>query len=437
MRRALVLALPLIGAQLLQMGNGLVDALVAGRLGRVELAAGGIGSSLLFITSLACIGLMAGLSPTLSKLIGARRRAYVGTIFRQGVWLGVVTGSVATLILLLIARYIHMLSIEPVLLPHIRQYLYTACWSLPFIALVMAARNVCEATALTRPVLTVQLLGLGVNIIVDLGLGLGWFGLPRWGLFGIGLATTLVNVCMAIALFLLLLNARFSRYNLFASIDKPSWEHLAPMLALSIPIFLALLFEAGLFAATAIQMGTIGTLEAGAHYIAIGATSFCYMLPLGLSFALTARVGRVLGRGESASLHLRIWSGGLLTLAMSIFTAAILVLFRFPIAALYTSDADLQRFAASLLLLAAVFQLSDGAQVALIGMLRGLHDTRVPMLINAFSYWIIAFGIGYYSAHHLGHGAYGLWAGLIIGLSVAACLLGWRLKYKMQGFDTK
>lgn len=428
MRRTLRLGIPLIGAQLLQMGNGLVDALVAGRLGRAELAAGGIGSSLLFVASLACIGLMAGLSPTLSRLIGQRRRAFVGTVFRQGLWLGLLTGTLALLVLLGIAGFLHWLPLETELIPLIRQYLYTACWSLPFIALVMAARNVCEATGLTRPVLLVQSLGLAVNIVADLGLGLGWFGMPQWGLYGIGLATTLVNVCMTLALFTLLFGTRFSRYNLFADIDRPRWEHLRPMLALSIPIFFALLFEAGLFVATAVQMGTLGTLEAGAHYIAIGATSFCYMLPLGLSFALTARIGKVMARQQMPSLHLRIVSGCLLTIAMAIATALLLVLFRQPITALYTSDMEIRQFAASLLLLSALFQLSDGAQVALIGILRGLHDTRVPMLINAFSYWVVAFGLGYYSAHHLGYGAYGLWAGLIIGLSVAACLLGWRLK---------
>jgi len=389
LRRTLVLALPLIGAQLLQMGNGLVDALVAGRLGRAELAAGGIAGGLWFFASLLCIGLMAGLSPTLSKLIGERRRAFVGTIFRQGLWLALITGVIATLALLLLAFYLDHIPFQPELITPMRQYLYTACWSQPFFALVLASRNVCEATGLTRPVLLVQVLGLGINVFVNLALGLGWFGFPRLGMVGIGLATSLVMLGMSIALLWMLRGERFTRYNLFKGFEFPNWQQLHPMLMLSIPIFLALVFEAGLFVATGIQMGIIGTIESGAHNIAISASAFCYMLPLGLSFALTARIGRVYGAQKWHALKLRIVTG-----MMAFFTASLLVLFRYQITSLYTTDEELRGFAANLLLLGAVFQLSDGAQATILGMLRGLGDTRIPMLINAFSYWAIAFGSG-------------------------------------------
>ena len=431
-RRTLLLAVPLIGAQLLQMGNGLVDALVAGRLGRAELAAGGIAAGLWFFVSLACIGLTAGLSPTLSKMIGERRRDSVGVVFRQGLWLGALIGVLALLVLLLVAAKLPVLSLEAELVPLIRQYLISACWSLPAFAVVLVSRNVCEATGLVRPVLVVQMIGLLVNIVADLALGLGWFGFPRLGLFGIGLTTSLVMLCMAIALLLLLRGQRFTRYNLFAGIEYPDWQLLKPVLVLSLPIFLGLVFEAGLFVATAVQMGKLGTLEAAAHYIAMGATSFCFMLPLGLSFALTARVGRVLGRDQMAALKLRVLSGLIISAIMALATALLLLLFRHSITELYTNDVDVRLFAAQLLLMAALFQFSDAFQVSLTGMLRGMHDTRVPMFINAFSYWVIAFGMGYYAAHYLGFGAMGFWAGLVIGLSLAALLLAWRLRVMLQ-----
>ncbi len=428
LRRTLRLGLPLIGAQLLQIGNGFVDALVAGRLGAAELAAGGIGGSLWFMVSLSCIGLMAGLSPTLSQLIGAKRRVFVGTIFRQGVWLGLITGVVALLVLLLIAVNVHRFAFAPELPPLIRDYLMGACWSLPFFALVMATRNVCEASSATRPVLIVTALGLLINVLANLGLGLGWFGLPRLELFGIGLATTLVNIGMAIAMVLFVMGPRFKRFSLFTTFDRPKWEHLRPMLTLSIPIFLGMLFEAGLFVATSVQMGFIGIVESGAHQIAIGASAFCYMLPLGMSFAMTARVGRAAALKQGAPIRLRILSGIILSVCMAFSTALLLVIFRFEIAAIYTDDIALQQMAASLLLLGALFQLSDGAQIMLIGVLRGLHDTRVPMFINAFSYWVIAFGFGVYCAHVLKWGAHGLWVGLVTGLTVASVLLGLRLR---------
>jgi len=426
--------MPLIGANLLQMGNGLVDAVVAGRLGRVELAAGGIGASVWFITSLLCIGLMAGLSPLLSELIGNRRRNAVGELFRQGVWLGVIAGTFGLVIMLLIRANLEATALDPAMFPAVRDYLLAACWSMPALAVVLAARNVCEATGLTRPVLLVQLFGLLVNIVVDLTLGLGLFGFPKLGLLGIGMATTLVTFCMAIALLWLLTKPSFERYNLFARFDSPDWSQIWPIFKLSLPIFFALAFESGLFAATGYQAGVIGTLPASAHFIAIGATSFCYMLPLGLSFALTARVGRCYGRRQRQSLELRVFVGLLITVAMGVLTAIALLLFRFPITAAYTADLEVRELAATLLIIAIVFQLSDALQAALFGILRAFQDTAVPMWTNFFSYWAIGFACGYALAHYAGWGVYGLWAGLVIGLSVAAALLGLRLRMQVRKF---
>jgi len=190
-----------------------------------------------------------------------------------------------------------------------------------------------------------------------------------------------------------------------------------------------------LFVATAVQMGMLGTLESGAHNIAISFSGACYMLPLGLSFALTARTGQVYGRESWPAIKLRIASGLILTFLLAMSTAIILVLFRYQLPALYTTDIELRNVAAQLLVLAAVFQLSDGAQVAFLGILRGLQDTRVPMLLNAFAYWGVAFPVGFISAHRLGYGAKGLWAGLIIGLTLSAILLAWRLYWRVCRAD--
>jgi MATE family multidrug resistance protein len=428
----MVLAAPLIGAQLLQTGNGLIDVLVSARLGREPLAAGGIGAGMWFFASLSCIGLMAGLSPTLSKMIGERRRAAVGEVFRNGLWLAVLVGLVALMALLVGRAWVDQTALQPELLPYIRAYLLGACWSLPAFAIIMACRNVFEATGITRPVLLVQILGLSINLVGDLALGLGWFGFPRLGMFGIGLVTTVVMCSMAVALLWFLRGQLFQRYRLFERWQWPNWPMLGNLLWKSVPIYLGLVFEAGLFFATALQMGMIGALEAAAHNISISIASVCYMLPLGLSFVLTARVGRVYGRQLMAPLRLRVASGLLLMLMMTTVTMLLLMVFRVSLAGLYSDDTELTSMAAGLLILAALFQLSDGAQVALIGLLRGLQDLRVPMLINAVSYWGIAFPLGYYAAHHAGLGAYGLWLGLIIGLTVASVLLGWRLHNRLR-----
>jgi len=432
-RRCLQAAIPLIAAQLVHVGHGLVDMVVAGQLGRAEFAAGGLAATLWFFSSLMSIGLLASLSPLLSELIGRRQFSDAGALFRQGLWLALALGVLSCLFLIALATSLPLWGLQVELIPLIRAHVYAACWSLVPGALIIASRNMCEASQRTTPVFLVTAIGLVVNLFGSLGFGLGWFGLPRLGLQGIGLSTTLVAVCMALCLWWMLRGKQFSRYRLFSAFEPPKRQAFARLLTLSVPIFFALLFEAGLFSATMVQMGLIGTLETAAHSLAISATSFCYMFPLGLSFALTARVGQVYGRLPSpsgmASLRLRVQTGLVLTVVFALFTCSCLILFRHPIAAVYTDDNAVRALAAQLLLLAAVFQLSDAAQATLIAMLRGLQDVRIPMLINAASYWLIAFGLGAWLAHKTPLGAYGLWIGLICGLSVAAISLGLRLRY--------
>ena len=439
MRRCLRFAIPLIGAQLLHTGHGLADMLVAGQLGRAEMAAAGVAAMLWFVSSLLCLGLLASLSPLLSERIGQRRFTAVGYLFRQGLWLGALIGAAATCLLIAFSWSLPLWGIQQELIPLIRQHALTACWSLLPVAILMTCRNLCEATQRTKPILTVTLLGLVVNVLGNLGLGLGWFGLPKLGLQGIGISTTLVSLSMMFSLLYLLRGKAYRRYQLFSQRQQPRLSDFSLILGLSVPIFFALVFESGLFAATMIQMGMLGTLQTAAHSLAMSATSFCYMFPLGLSFALTARVGQVYGRGGGArggaSLQLRVQSGILLTLLFAALTSLALVVFRHPIAALYTDDQAVRGLAASLILLAAIFQFSDGAQATLLGMLRGLQDVRVPVLINAFSY-LVAFAIGAWLAHKTSLGAYGLWIGLICGLTISALTLGIRLWFVTRKFAT-
>ena len=338
MRRCLRAALPLIAAQLVHVGHGLADMLVAGQLGRSEMAAAGLAATLWFLASLLSLGLLASLSPLLSERIGQRRFSATGELFRQGLWLAAALGAGSILLLIAFAVSLPWWGIQQELIPLIHQHAFSACWSLMPMAVVIACRNVCEATQRTAPVFVVTLTGLMINIIGNLGLGLGWFGLPKLGLLGIGISTTLVSLSMMVFLLYLLRGKSFQRFQLFSKREYPRKKDLSLLLGLSIPIFFALVFEAGLFSATMIQMGMLGTLQTAAHSLAITTTSFAYMFPLGLSFALTARVGQIYGRQPgkvgAAPLRLRIQSGLLLTILFAALTSIALVLFRHPVTAL-------------------------------------------------------------------------------------------------------
>ena len=432
LRRVMLLGTPLIGAHLLQMGNGLVDTLVAGQLGRESLAAAGIGAAVWFIVALSCIGLLASISPVIAQMRGQGRQLEIGSVIRQGLWLAVMWGCVALALVWLLGQSLGLMGISEELVPSINEYLGAAAWGLPAIALLTAARNVCEAAGRTRPVLMVQVLGLLVNILGDLGLGLGWFGLPALGLEGIGWSTTIVMICMAASLLFMLSQPGFKRFQIYRHWEWPNFKSLRLLLNLSIPICLAIMFEAGLFTATSVQMGVLGVLPASSHNIAMGVTSFCFMLPLGLSAALTARVGQSLGRGSINSIRLRVNAGLMAAVVMASCTAVLLLLFRHWLPSLYTDDVPVQQLAAQMLIFAAIFQLSDGVQVTMLGILRGLHDTKMPMLINGFSYWVVAFGLGYYLAHYTALGAFGLWVGIVTGLTLSALLLFLRLRFVLK-----
>jgi len=417
------IALPLMGAQVLQFANGVVDSLVAGRLGRAELAAGGMGAGLWFFVSMLCVGLMAGLSPTLANLIGASRRAAVGAQFRQGLWFALIVGLLALMAIQVCMVTLDDWGFDPEIPPLMIEYLKAAGWSLPAFAILMACRNLYEATGISTPVLIMQVIGLIVNTVCSFGLGLGLWGLPKLGLFGIGLSTSIVAVIMALLLFYWLGGARFQRYQLFKEFDWPKPSVLWGMLVLALPIYFGMVFEGGIFFFTNVQMATIGTLESAAHHIAIGIAALCYMLPLGLSLALTARIGKAYGRDNQELAKRRVASGVLVTAALAAITVPALLISRHWVGTLYTDDVEVLALSATLLIFAAIFQLSDGVQVVLIGLLRGLQDTRVPMVVNAFSYWVIAAPVGFYLAHYTDIGAPGLWIGLIIGLSIASILL--------------
>ena len=420
-----------MGAQLLGIGNGLVDALVAGRLGPDALAAVGIGGSVIFLVTVSSIGLMASLSPLMAAARGAGRRPEVGALFRQGLWMALAFGLADLAVVHAARTTLPGWGMDPGLVPALEVYLDAAKWSLPGAVLLLAARNVCEATARTRQVLAVQGIALGVNLVADLGLGLGMFGLPRLGVAGIGWSTTIVQWTAAVALFALLLRPTFARFRLFERLEWPDPARLRTVLALSAPICLTVLSESALFGATAIGMGRLGTLPAGAHNIAIGTTAFAYMLPLGLSFALAARVGAAAGRGSMPAVRLRVRQGLAVALGLSIVTSCLLATFGREIASLYTSDLEVRALAARFFLYAAVFQVSDALQVTLIAALRGLRDTRVPMLLNLLAFWGVGAPVGAYAAYGTRLGPEGLWLGLVVGLTASAALQGARLRWRL------
>lgn len=428
LRGTLRLAVPLVLGQLSAVGMNLIDALLAGHLDAHTLGAVAVGTSVWSLAIVAAIGVMMALPPSVAQLHGAGRREAIAPLFHQAVWLalglglllgfGVHFGGAA-----LVAR----IGIDAALVPDVIRFLHAVSFGAPALALVFTLRGLGEGVGLTRPTMYFSMLGLALLGPIGYVFMYGRLGMPRLGAFGSGAATALALWLQAGAFALYVARSRHYRaLDLFARWERPDPSALLALLRLGVPMGVSLFMEASLFVAVALVIGTLGTDVVAGHQVAINVASVSFMVPLGLAMATTVRVGHAVGRGDAQGVRDAGRVGIGLTLLAQTVSAGCMLLLPHAIATLYTEDAAVIAVAARLLVLAGLFQLSDGIQVAANGALRGLKDTRVPMLVTTFAYWGVGMPVGWWLAFPHGLGARGMWMGLIAGLSMAAVLLSWR-----------
>ncbi|MEI2782077.1 MAG: MATE family efflux transporter [Candidatus Competibacter sp.] len=427
---------PLMAAQVAQMAMGFFDTVMMGRVGPVELAAVAIGTGLWHTLFLFALGILMALSPSVAQLHGAGRTAEIAPLVRQSLWLAILLGLFCFFALRHLEPLLVALGIEPAIIPIAGDYLRSLSWGMLPVFAFMALRLFSEGIARTRPILLISLLGLIVNIAANYALIFGRWGFPPLGASGCGAATAIgMWTVLAGMLALLLADARYRAYGLFRCWDWPCWRKLRPLLMLGLPIGVGLFLETAVFASVALLLGTLGAVAAAAHQVALNVAAMTFMIPLGLSMATTVRVGHALGGNDLRAARF----SGLTGIGLSgLFMAAMAVLIfagHHAIAGFYTGDPAVAVVAAGLLRLAALFQISDGLQVGALGALRGLKDTRIPMLIVVVAYWLIAFPLGWLLGVRGGFGPAGPWVGLIAGLTSAAVLLNlrfWRLSARLE-----
>lgn len=425
------LALPILGAQLAMAGMGTVDTLMVGRYGAADLAAVAVGSSLWMPLLLLLAGVLMALSPHVARLRALGQTAALGGHVHSVLWLGGIAGVLAGLGLLAATPGLAWTGTQPATVAAAGAYLAGVAAGLPAIGLFQAARSLCEGMHDTRPIFLVSLLALAVNVPANYLLIHGGAGLPALGATGCGIATGLSMWAMAAALLAYVGAAgAYRRMGIFAGRRLPQLAPIGHTLRLGLPIGLSLFFEVTLFAAVTLLVAGLGTSVVAAHQIALNVATLLFMLPLSLGIALTVRVGYA--RGSSAESARRCARHGLaLGLLLGLGLGAVMAIFAAPVAGLYSADPAVRSLAASLLLLAALFQVSDTLQVTAAGALRGYEDTRSIMLITLPSYWLVGLGCGVWlgiSGLPPGPlGVHGFWLGLLAGLSVAALLLTWRL----------
>lgn len=430
LRATLSLAWPLILSNFTMALMAATDVLLMGWLGPKQLAASSLGVNLYYAFSLFALGLVVGASPMMASALGKRGNAVreVRRTFRQSMWL-VVAATVPLWVLLWNARpVIAALGQEPLLAQQAAVFLKGYMWVvLPWLSF-QAMRNFLSA--LERPgwIFIISAAGIVLNALISWALIFGHFGLPALGIFGGGLGSSIVWFALAGALALVILTDRqFRRFHLFGHFWRADWPRLRYLVRLGAPIGLALGFETIVFSGAAYLMGLIGADSLAAHAVALQLCMLTFMVPLGLSQAATVRVGRALGAGDRQAVGRAGWTAWGLGVGFMALMAALMWSFPHALVGLFLSrnpeSARVTGLAVSFLAIAAAFQVFDGAQVVGAGMLRGLHDTRIPMLFAFVGYWVVGLGVGVWLAFSRDWQGVGIWTGLASGLALVAVLM--------------
>lgn len=436
MRATVRLALPLIFAQLAAIGSNVIDAVLAGHVSAHVLGAVAVGASIWSLAIVSGIGMMMAVPPSVAQLDGAGRRHEVGAVFHQALWLALAMGVLLWFAVRHAETLIDWIGVTPSLRHDVQRFLLAISWGAPALTCYFTLRGLSEGLSLTRPSMYFSLGGLLLLLPLGYVLMFGKLGIPPQGAHGCGVATAIVLwlEMLSFALYVAL-RRHYQGLGLFDHFEWPDLRRIRELVHVGLPMAVTLLAEAGLFVATALIVATLGEDVIASHQVAVNIASLFFMIPLGLAMAITVRVGNAVGRGDERAVRYAGFCGIALTLVTQLVSASLMLTLPYFIARVYTHDPKVIALAAQLIMLAGLFQFSDGIQVAANGALRGLKDTRVPMAITLFAYWVIGMPVGWWLTFHQRMGARGMWIGLIAGLSVAAVMLFvrfWRSAWKQR-----
>jgi len=428
LRSILRLGAPLVVNNLALAGMGFTDAVMSGRIGAESLAAVAVGGSVWFLAFTLGLGIQMAISPIAARLFGAGRHDAIGRYTRQGIYFGLALGFVVLLAgRSIVAPLLASIGIDPGFRDLTTGYTRAILLGAPGIFAFLALRFTTEGIGYMPPIMLTSLLAFASNVFLNYVLMYGHFGAPALGAVGCGYASAISMWLVFFALAAYMFSSpRYRPFGIFSRISPLRISVVRELIVLGLPIAVTITAEAGLFSAISILVGTLGAHITAAHQIALNFSTTMFMVPLALSSATTVRVGQLLGAGNGAGARIAGLTGIAACAAFMAVSAAILLVFRDGVVALYTDDVEVRQIAIGLLLVAAVFQVADGVQIGAAAALRGYKDTRVPMVINVFAYWAIGFPLAYLAAVTFRAPPNYIWASFVMGLGVAALLLSWR-----------
>lgn len=436
-RATLALGLPLIGSHLAQMSLHVTDTVLLGWYGVNELAAVVLATSTFFVTFILGSGFAQAVMPLVAAALGRGDETQVRRDTRMGLWLSFAFGLMTYPLFWWSKALLLALGQKPEVAALGQDFLRIAGLGMIPALLVMALKSYLAALERTQVVLWTTLVAVAVNLVMAYALIFGHWGAPELGVRGAAIASLAVQVLtfVVLAIYAAWL-PELRRFRLFQRFWRPDGQALVRVFRLGLPIGVTGLAESGMFQATALMMGWIGTVELAAHGITMQVVSLSFMVHLGLSNAATVRAGRADGAHDAQGLR----DGAKVAIALSFgFGVAMVLLFMAlprPIIALFLDGSKPETpmiiaFGVTLLAMAALFQLADAMQVMALGLLRGVRDTQVPMIAATVSYWVIGIPCAYLLAFRAGLGGVGLWLGLVIGLTFASTTMMWRFWHRV------
>ncbi|NWG27694.1 MAG: MATE family efflux transporter [Ignavibacteriaceae bacterium] len=431
------LAYPVIIGQLGIIMMGVVDSLMVGKLGAAPLAAASLGNGMAFIIMIIGIGVSYAVTPLVAIAVGAGKMEDCGVYFRQSLLVNSVSSIIIAIIIYFVADLVHYLDQPEDVQIQATSYMKIIGLSAVPMLIFQSYKQFIEGLSVMRPAMIITLIANLVNAFANWLLIFGNLGFPALELDGAGWATFASRIFMALALMGFVMNNKFfKKYDVSFHYKSINWPVIKKLLSLGLPSGFQYFFEVGAFAFAVVMVGWLGTAQLAAHQIALNLASISFMAVLGISVAGSIRVGNAVGMRDITETRRAGFTASLLGASIMFVAGVIFILGRNFLPTLYVDDREVISYASSLLVIAALFQLSDGTQAVGIGILRGLTDVKIPTAITFVAYWIVGLPVGYILGFIFEFGVQGVWIGLLFGLTTSAVLLTLRFNTRSKHIVT-
>ncbi|MDA9693127.1 MATE family efflux transporter [Cytophagia bacterium] len=423
----LSLSFPIMISQLGHITVGVFDSLMIGKVSVSQLAAVSLATSIFSFILLFCIGLSYGITPLISS--SDRGKKYVSSILYNGMLVNVISSILLVSFVILTKHLLSYLGQDEEVLFHTYSYLDIICISLIPLILFQTFKQFIEGLGFTKPSMYISVISNVINVVLNAVLIFGLFGFPRLEIIGAAYATLISRVIMFLLILIYCLNdRRFSKYILKTKF-LVNLNHIKDIFRIGFASGLQYIFEVGAFSVATVMTGSIGAIHLAAHQIALNLASVSYMIASGIGSASMISLSYYDGKRNFEDMRRSGFASFLLVFILMIVSALVFIIFRNYLPVLYVDDSSVINIASTLLIIAGLFQISDGIQAVGLGILRGIRDIKKPTIVTFISYWIISIPLSYFLGIEYGYGVYGIWIGLSVGLTLAAIFHVTRFNY--------